>query len=337
VGARLQHRPAQALQQFTPQPGLADAGLGRHQCQGGPALAGARCGQRLQRTQRLLAAHQRRGQALDAAQRRALGVVRDAAHQPGLQRRLDTLDLQGRLCLALEQPPHLQPGLVADAQAAHRRALFHARRQVHRVTHRSSIGLVPCTHQHRPGVHPDADARRLGRRQAGRGRAQQRAGCLQDLQPGPHRALGFVFMQAVGAEGGLQAVAGEAQHLAAGLTHHRGHALQQGVQPLGGFFGAQRLHPGRGAGHIGEQHADLAQPGLGRRWRGSRRGRRQLRRKRRNGGIDDGVAQQATSGLQFGHCGSDRRGVLHGPGLSPLGRDVTARPVLLDCFAGCIC
>ena len=130
----------------------------------------------------------------------------------------------------------------------------------------------------------------------------------QDGQTSPHGALGVVFTRLVRAEGGLQAVTGEAQHAALVGLHDVGHAPKGAAQEREGHLGVHALGQGGGVDHVGKQHCHL--PVL------QARGPQQAgqpRAQRGNGQFQHGVAQRRALGLQRrngGAAGFDV-GVLH--------------------------
>ena len=94
-----------------------------------------------------------------------------AEHQVGQQRFVVALHLQRWLRLHAEQPAHLGPGVVADAQAAHRRALLQA--QVREADGRAAAGqdrpldpILELPHVPRPIVTLERRAR-VGRKLRG--------------------------------------------------------------------------------------------------------------------------------------------------------------------------
>jgi len=71
-------------------------------------------------------------------------------------------------------------------------------------------------------------------------------------------------MRALGAEGGLQAVAGEAQHAATVGTHAVGRTLQHAAEKFERVLGVQPAGQCGGADDVGKQHRHLRPAQLGR-------------------------------------------------------------------------
>jgi hypothetical protein len=204
------------------------------------------------------AAHHGGGDTVEAALHGRVRVAFHAGDEPGPQGLVMALDQERRLRLGPEQAPHLRPGGIADPQAPHRRALFHARRQVHRMAHRGALDLGPAAEQHRPGVDTHAHAEVLDAQRVAHLAGMTRTD-LEDLQACAHRALGFVLAQAVHAKGGLDAIAGEAEHGAVPLLHGRGEVLQRPAHQVHRVLGTHAPEHGGGAGDVGKQDAHLAQ------------------------------------------------------------------------------
>ena len=109
---------------------------------------------------------------------------------------------------------------------------------------------------------------------------------------GPHRV---VLVRALGAEGGLQAVAGEAQHPATLVEHAVGRTLQHATEQFERVLGVQLAGQRGGADDVGEEHRHLRPAPLG---RCSGSGQQLAQRCQRQLGQD--VTEQAALGLQHG-------------------------------------
>ena len=164
--------------------------------------------------------------------------------------------------MQLEQPAHLAPGLNADAQAARRRVLLHARGDVHGRAHGGVVVFDTLAQRHVAAVHAHAHG------EVGDGMQPQRISSLlapgfQHRQPRAHGAFGIVLARLVHAEGGLDAVAGETQHAALVGFDDGSHAAQRAAEHDQRVFSTQALGQRGGAHHIGKQHRDLSalQPG----------------------------------------------------------------------------
>ena len=302
VGAR-----RQACNEFAPQARLAYPGVGEHR-HGTHAASAACLVERGEQALHLgIAPDHRRGQALDAALHGALGIGRGAEHEIGEQRFGVPLHPERRLRLHPKQSAHQAPGVVADAQAPDRRALLHARRQVHGVTEGATFGFGASTQQHRAGVdaHAHAEAGDLQLLQHPL-RVLRRG--LEDLQTGSHRVHGLVLARADRAEGGLQPVTGKAQYLAAAALHDGCEALQRLTEQFVGILRTDLRQKMRGIGHIDEQHAHLAQALA--RFHGGRR-RQRMAAQGLDRGIDRAVAQRSALRVQRGKRGIQRGGIGH--------------------------
>ena len=117
------------------------------------------------------------------------------------------------------------PGLGADAQAARRRRLLHACGDVDGVAGERVVRLETGAQRHFAGVRANAQRKALHTMFACHPFGVFARGG-QDVQPGQHGLRGIVFACALGAEAGLQAIAGVAQHTAAAGAHAVGRALQ---------------------------------------------------------------------------------------------------------------
>ncbi len=205
-----------------------------------------------------IAPDQRRAQAFYTARTLTLGQRPRATNDPGQQRFIAALDLEPRLRFALEGTGHLAPRGLADPQGTHRRALFHARGDVHRHAPDAAFGIHAATEQHRPGVDAHAHV------EAFMPVAQPdllalRAAFFQHRQAGTHRAFGVVFSCFVGTEHGQQAVAGVLQHAASLGLHPRRELLKGAVHDGVHVFRVQVLAQRGGADDVGKQHGDLFQ------------------------------------------------------------------------------
>ena len=214
-----------------------------------------------------------------------------AIDQPGLHRVKVALDGHRRLFTQREKAAHQAPRVGADAQAAWRRRLFHARREVDGGAADAALAINATAQQHRAGGDARAHGVEASLRRHRRG-LPTRFG--QHRQRGAHGTFGVVLARLPGAEGGQQAVAGVLQHRAALGPHVCRVALQLAVDQLVHGFGVQRQADGGGAGDIDEEHADVAQALFTR----AVAERSQLRLQRPDGGVDDRVAEQPALRMQ---------------------------------------
>ena len=127
--------------------------------------------------------------------------------QVALHRLVDALHLQRRLRLDVEHPAHQRIGVVADAQRAGRRSLFHAGGDVDRDAADGALGIDAAAQQHAAGVDADAHVEAYV---AVRGLhfAAEHAAELEQRQTAAHRALGIVLAGIAGTEHRQQVVAG---------------------------------------------------------------------------------------------------------------------------------
>ena len=258
-----QHQPAaprmqiETVLQLVQQPALAQAGVGdqRRRLQAAAGRGALEGGQ--QPRQFGLAADECSLDVADAAAGHPECAWPCRQHEVGGKRLVLTLDLQRWLRLHLEDAAHLTPGVVADAQGADRRALLHARRNVHGEAADRAFLVDTAAEQHQPGVGADADV------EAGhpvlslylRGMPLRRR---QQCQAGAHRTFGIVFASPVGTEGREYAVAGVLKHAPAVLVDDGGKALQRAVHHVEQVFGVELPRQRRRAHHVQEQHRDLA-------------------------------------------------------------------------------
>ena len=216
----------------------------------------------------------------------------------------DALDADGGLFLELEQPAHMAPAVVTDAQPPRRRALLHARGDVDGGAADAALGIDAAAEQHAPGVHADAHVE-VGHAVLAPHLRRMRLRLLDDGQSGADGGFDVVLAGRLGAEGGEHAVAGVLQHASALGLHRGGEALERAVHDLVDRLGVELLAHGGGADHVDEQHRHLLQL--------LRRGgdfgcpqRGQLLAQRRQRAVDHHVAEQCTLRLERG----DGRGQL---------------------------
>ena len=238
------------------QPALADARVGDHGDGAQPLLDLHPLERVLQRQQLRVASDHAGLDALDAAGAGAKGARPDAQHQVGEHRLGHALHRQRRLGFDLEHAAHVAEGVLADAHAAGRRGLLHARRDIHRDAADRAVGVDPAAQQHRAGVQPDphveARVAVAARHLLARGPALG-----QQRQAAAHRTFGVVLARFVGAEDGEQVVARVLQHPAAMRLHHRGAARQGAVHDGRDFLRVQALAERGRADHVHEEDGDL--------------------------------------------------------------------------------
>ena len=303
MGTAEQHPAAvqvQRLRKLGQQSALAHAGLGHHGHRTRPAITGHAVQRRLQLGQLCSAPHHRRLHAVNAACGDAKGAWLGSLHQVAALRFGHTLDADQGLLNHLEQAAHMAVAVVADAQAAGRRALLHARGKVDGGAADAAFGVDPAAEQHGAGVHAGAHIEIGHAVQLAHQRRQLQRG-FDDAQAGAHGAFDIVLMRLVGTKGGQHAVAGVLQHAAMVALHDGGEALQRAVHHGVDVFRAQLLADGRGADHIDEQYRDLLELLHGHRL--ARAQRRQLALQRGQGRIDQRVAEQRALRLQAGDGG----------------------------------
>jgi len=133
---------------------------------------------------------------------------------------------------------------------------------VHGVPDGAAVVVDAAAEQHHArmdaGAHPEALDAERPRRPFGMLRRR-----LDDAQPRVHGLRRVVLAQAQRSERGLQAVAREAQHLAAVGAHDAREALQRVAHQRQRILGAHALEHGGGVGHVDEEHAHLPQAGCG--------------------------------------------------------------------------
>ena len=168
----------------------------------------------------------------------------------------------------LEPAAYLSPGLAADAQAAGRRGLLHASRDVHRDAADAALGVDAAAEQHTAGVDADAHV------EAGVAVPPQHLrpfapALLEQGEAGEHRPFRVVLLGALGAEHRQQAVAGVLQDLAAVGRDDRGAAGEQAVDHRLQVLGIELAGERGRADDVEEQHADMGEAGrsaAGSRW-----------------------------------------------------------------------
>ena len=166
--------------------------------------------------------------ALDAARGDAEGARLREAHEVRDDGLVHALHDERLLRFDGEHAAHVAISVVADAQAAGRRRLLHARRDVDRLPADALLGVDSAAEQHAAGVDADAHVEAVVTVLAAHelallpSRGEQR-------QAGAHRALGIVLPRLDGAEHGQHAVAGVIQHLAAVLRDDGGELRERAV------------------------------------------------------------------------------------------------------------
>ena len=221
----------------------------------------------------------------------------------------DALDADRRLLDDVEHAAHMAIGVVADAQAARRSRLLHARRQVNHRAPDAAVGVDAATQQHGAGVdagtHVEVgDAVRLTH-------LWSLPPCFfDDAQACQDCALGIVLVGLVGTEGGQHAVARELEHAPTICSHDCGEAFERAVHHFMDVFRLKLLAHRCRAHHIDEQHRHLFQLLACRRF--ARAHGDQCKPQRRGRGIDHGITQQRSLRFERG----DRRfyllgGVVH--------------------------
>ena len=176
------------------------------------------------------------------------------------------------------------------------------------MAHGGALGFRATAQQHRAGMdahaHAEADDAQLLPNPL-----RMLGGRLQDLQARPHGVRRLVLARAHRAEGGLESVAGEAQHLAAAALHDRREALQGLAEQLVGIGRTDLRQQLCGVGDIDEQHAYLPQALARCRRRERRRG---MAAQRLDRSIDRAVAQRGTLPVQQRNRGFQRIDISHG-------------------------
>ena len=145
---------------------------------------------------------------------------------------------------------------MADAQAAGRSALLHARGDVHGDAADRAVLVHAAAEQDAAAVDADANVEAGVAVSCLHFRAQRSAE-IQQREAAAHGALGIVLGRAVRAEGGQDAVAGVLQHLAAvGFDDGRA-ARQRTVHHRADFLGIEVLRQRGRSHHIHEEDADV--------------------------------------------------------------------------------
>ncbi len=180
--------------------------------------------------------------------------------------------------------------VVADAQSPGRRALLHARRDVHRGAADAALGIDAAAEQHRPGVDARADVE-LGDAVTLPHRHREAFGVADDAEGGVDRALDVVLVRFFRPERREHAVAGVLQHAAVVRLHDRGEALERAVHHRMDLFRAELLADRRRADDVDEQHRDLLQLLDGGRFTAVEGG--ELAPQRRQRDVDHRIAEDA--------------------------------------------
>jgi hypothetical protein len=145
---------------------------------------------------------------------------------------------------------------VANAQAAVRCGLLHARGDVDRGAADAALGIDAGTHQHAPSVDAGADVE-VGDAAVAQHQRRVFVRRLDHRQPGAHREFGVVLARRLGTEGGEHAVAGVLQHAPVVGVDRGGEALERAVHHGVDLLGVQALADRGGAHDIDEQHRHL--------------------------------------------------------------------------------
>jgi len=303
-GFRLQVGPGFEFEQQT---ALAQAGLtdDRDELQRRPLVERGKGP--LQRGELGLAADHARLEPFDAARCHAKRTWPGAQHQVCRQRLITALHLQRWLSFDVEHPTHVTPRVVADAHAAHRRGLLHARGDVDHGPADAAFFVHTAAQQHLAGVHahPQAEAmeamRALDLVADGEGFFEQR-------KAGTYRVLGVVFKTSFDTEHGQQVVTSVLKDLPVMVLHKCGQATQRAIHQRLDVFRVQGLAKPRRAGDVAEQHADLAQAAQ----RARTTQRDQAGAQGRHRKLCHGVAQRLALAFQRCQCGFDLGAVVVG-------------------------
>ena len=276
------------------QPALAQAGVADDGDHRQPALAEQALERTLQHAELGVAADHPRLDTLDAAAGDAKGARPGAQYEVGGDGLVDALQVDRVLCLHVEHAAHVAVRVVADAQRAGRRGLFHARGDVDGDAADAAFGIDAAAEQHVAGVQADANveaavavgALDLGAKGAALGEQRQAAA---------HGALGVVFARQIGAEHREQVVAGVLQDLAVVCLDDCRAARERAVHHGVDFLGVEALAQLRRADDVEKEDRDLLERLAGASVRGQFG---EPGAQRGQAGVDEGVAEQAALSFQ---------------------------------------
>ena len=234
---------------------------------------------------------------LDAACGDAECTRPGAHHEVGPQRCVDALDRKRWLRLDVEDAADLRIGFVADAQAAGRSGLLHARGDIHGDSADRAVLVHAAAEKDAATMDADANVEAGVAVSCPHFRAQCFAE-IQQREAAAHGALGIVLGRAVRAKGGQDAVAGVLQHLAA-VGFHDGRATRQRtVHHRADFLGIEVLRQRGRSHHIHEEDADVLEDLGVMLHGGSGTQCREPTAQRPERRIGDGVAQEGSLRLQ---------------------------------------
>ena len=223
------------------------------------ALALARLLPALEQQRDLVLAADQRRQLARAQRREAVGHGTRAEHARDLDGLVEALDRVGAESLVVEQPADQGPGVRADHDAAGLGQRLQAEGAIGGLAdHRLLLGAALADQVARHDLAGrDADARRERHREA------EAADRVDEVEPGPDRALGIVLVRLRIAEIGQHAVAQKLGDVALEALDHPGAAVLVGAHDLAQVLGVE---PGRelgGTDQIDEHHGELAALRLG--------------------------------------------------------------------------
>lgn len=225
----------------------------------------------------------------------------------------------------VEDAANQQPGVLADAQRAGRRGLFHARGDVDSEAADGRLLIDATAKQHRPGMDADANVAAVLAVFALHALAEG-AALVEQFEAAAHGALAVILARLLGAERRQQVVARVLQHLAAVRTDDRGAALEDVVDHSVHLFGIEMLAERGRADDVKEQNRHLSQDLLGRRARHRMRQPHELLAHRRERCVDDRIAEQGALSLQRGNRRFQRCAFAHAPLLALIDRSLCVGP-----------
>jgi hypothetical protein len=242
--------------EFVEKPALPHPGVGDDSYRDQGAFAAHAKEGLLQLRELGVAADHSRLDALDAASGHAEGARLREEHEVRDDGLVHALHDQRLLRFDGEHAAHVAISVVADAQAARRSRLLHARRDIHCLPANALPGVDSAAEQHAAGVDAHAHVEAIVPMLAAHELALLPS-CGEERQAGADRALGIVLPRFDGPEHGQHAVAGVIQHLAAVLRDDGGELRECAVHHRARRLRIELLRERRGADDVEEQDRRL--------------------------------------------------------------------------------
>jgi hypothetical protein len=177
-------------------------------------------------------------------------------NQVRADRGFEAFDRKGRLLGYVESAPHLPISLVADAQRTGRRALLHARSDVHRQAADRALAVHAAAQQDRAGVDSDPDIETIEAMIAPHVLGDDPP-IREEGQAAAHSALRIAFVRLECAESGQQAVTRILQSLPSMRLDDSGPASECSIHDGMDVFRLQVPAQLCRTDHIDEQNRDL--------------------------------------------------------------------------------